>query len=325
MPSLKTLKTRISSVKNTKKVTKTMQLISAIKFQKSYQQLEFLNNYRERLVTLNNELTLDLAISLDAEQYEMFDSAVSLEDNAEQVADKKIESNIKSEFQAKSKKVFVIVSTDRGLAGEFLTSLKRWVLSNRETLKENQTLLVGKKITSLVNQIQSELLNRYSIPTNLAAEEFVELLSQELGLYAQSKTEIVLVSTKFKSGRIFIQEEILDFSPVKEENEEDLMTYKLEPDYKEVAWTIKNQLLRVQLLAALQNSHVAEQFSRMVYMQTATDSASEIISDLQLSYNKSRQSAITQEISEIVGGMSVESIAQKINNLNQNISINLAI
>lgn len=290
-----------------------MQLISAIKFQKSYHQLEFLNQYKEKLLNLNNEIVLDLAPSINADKISEFNTASDL-----------IEDSLEESVQSKPK-VFVIISTDRGLAGEFLTSLKRWVINNKEALKNNKTVLVGKKLNNLIKQIQSEILNRHSIRTNTAAEEFVELLTQELSLYSQLNSEIILVSTKFRSGKLSIEEESLDFSKAVEEDAKELMTFKLEPNYLEVSNTIKNQLLRVQLLTALQNSHVSEQFSRMVYMQTATDSAAEIISTLQLSYNKSRQAAITQEISEIVGGMSVESISQTINNLNKNISINLSI
>lgn len=277
------LKRRIGSVKNTRQITKAMELVSASKMRHAQEHAarsrEFRNMARQLLTRLS-ELT-------DVTQHPLYKQ-------------RKIKNRL-----------HILITSDRGLAGAFNSNLFRSFTA--ELLKDQQdgvkssVILVGKQGHRLVSRFQDvEIIEAYdNFPENPSANDIRPILTTILDGYRGKAFDAVDVTyTDYKSS--IVQEVKVDrvlpavFKPVKVEDDTENAVF--EPNPQTVLNGVTERLVEVQLNQAFSESQASEQSMRMMAMKNATDNASELIEDLTLAFNTARQAAITQELAEITGG-----------------------
>jgi F-type H+-transporting ATPase subunit gamma len=310
MANLKSIRDRISSVKNTQKITEAMRLVAAAKVRRAQEQVIATRPFADRLVQVLYGLQNRLG----------FENA-----------------NLPLLRQREAKCVGLLVITgDRGLCGAYNTNVIRRAENRAKELKaegkEYKFVLVGRKAIQYFQRREQPIDATYTgleqVPTSAEASKIAdELLSLFL---SESVDKIELVYTKFVSlisSRPVIQtllpltiqgleatdDEIFNLTTRGGEFEvtrEKVTTQTkalpqdmlFEQDPLQILDALLPLYLNNQLLRALQESAASELAARMTAMNNASDNAKELIGSLTLSYNKARQAAITQEILEVVGG-----------------------
>lgn len=277
--SKQALRSRIKSVNSTRKITKAMEMIANAKLFKQRNRMEANRLYAQRLQDVVDEI---VANNLDVES-----TLIQKKDSPH--------------------KMSIVFCSDLGLCGGYNQNILK--LARQEINKSDPTIVVG---TSLYNLMQEEgftLVQEGPISsdhlTYLELKEYVEVGIHE---YLENKVGTVqLLYTKFVNTMTFRAsvETLLpcDISHVQKKDPDQMHVDTLfEPDAK----TILNKLIPMMIqdvaYSDWMESTTSEQGSRRVAMKTATDNADELSEELLLEYNKARQAAITQEITEIVGG-----------------------
>jgi F-type H+-transporting ATPase subunit gamma len=310
MANLKLIRDRISSVKNTKKITEAMRLVAAAKVRRAQEQVIATRPFADRLAQVLYGLQARLKFE---------------------------EANLPLLRKRELKKVcLLVVSGDRGLCGAYNSNVIRRAEQRAMELKAEgiaySFVLIGRKSTQYFQRreqpIEATYIGLEQIPT---AEEASKVADELLSLFlAESVDRVELVYTKFVSlisSRPVIQT-LLPLDPQGLEVGDDEMfrlttrggsftverektaapTQALpqdmlfEQDPVQILDALLPLYLNNQLLRALQESAASELAARMTAMNNASDNASDLISGLTRTYNKARQAAITQEILEVVGG-----------------------
>lgn len=271
------IKRRIKSVTNTKKITKAMGLVATSKLRKSRQMLKVNAQYYRDLNDIANEIIY------------------SVDD---------INNNIFVKNNNNSKKLFILLSSDTGLCGGFNANAANYIEEKYENIKSNiATIIVGQKGIQYARKYKFETLSEYvamsEIPTMKEAGTIVNRIMKEFkdGNFG----EIILVYTHFKSPVVqeTVEEKLLPLSNGKDGKAK---SYTIEPDGEEVLDTLVRSYLKSKIIHGMYHSRTSEQSARMQAMDGASKNADDILSALNTKYNRIRQSLITQEISEIVGG-----------------------
>jgi F-type H+-transporting ATPase subunit gamma len=310
MANLKLIRDRISSVKNTKKITEAMRLVAAAKVRRAQEQVIATRPFADRLAQVLYGLQARLKFE---------------------------EANLPLLRKRTVKKVgLLVVSGDRGLCGAYNSNVIRRAEQRAKELKaegvEYSFVLIGRKSTQYFQRreqpIDATYIGLEQIPT---AEEASKVADELLSLFlSESVDRVELIYTKFVSlisSRPVVQT-LLPFDPQGLEAGDDEMfrlttrggdftverekvkapTESLpqdmifEQDPVQILDALLPLYLNNQLLRALQESAASELAARMTAMNNASDNASDLISNLTRTYNKARQAAITQEILEVVGG-----------------------
>ena len=280
--NMKEIKERIGSVKNTNQITRAMNIISSTKFKK-YQEL-----------TLNSR---EYAHTIDV----AFDNLVgSMKNNRHIIFDGK----------KKVKRVGVIIMTsDRGLCGAFNTStLRKFEEMQKQFHKENKevsVIAIGRKAKDYCKNkgilVDAEL---HQLIPEIMFEKGREISEKIVDLYMENHyDEVYLLYSRFISA-IKYNLEVEKILPIKLKREY-LSTnreYIFEPSESEVLRRFTPKALNIKLYQALLENTASEHSARMSAMQQASDNAQEMINKLTLKYNRERQAAITQELTESVGG-----------------------
>lgn len=284
MANTTALKRRIGSVKNTRQITKAMELVAASKMRRAQDQATSSRPYRE---TAHDILT-QLSDVSDVRRHPLF---------------------VKRKI---NNRLVIIITSDTGLAGAYDANvLKRMTAILREDQQskiKDKVIAIGKKGSQFVSRLEGvDLLAAYPIftgqPTGADLRPIVE---QVFEMYAAEEIDAVsIVYTQFFSS---IRQEVtvLDLLPAQAPDSErklsPLEVAIFEPSPESVVESVVARLLEVQLWQAVLESLASEHSMRMMAMKSASDNASDIIDDLTLEFNTARQAAITQEIAEIVGG-----------------------
>ncbi len=305
MAKMREIKLRIDSVKKTKQITKAMKLISVSKMKKARKQYEdtlpFYNRVKEIMAEiLNNEDNIDNIF---------FEKKKKNNKKVDNKRDGK-KSNKKKDKKLNKKKAYFVLSGDKGLAGGYNNNIAREV---QNCVEEGDRLYVAgyfgrnyfiKKGFNVDIQFDYPVQN----PTLLRAGDIAELF---LTMFKRREIdELYVVYTKMVSGMIFeaktmkllpfdLDELIKDIGGLKTEKSE----LKYEPSVNEVFRVLLEKYVKGILYGLMIEAFVSEQTSRMTAMDSATRNADKMIKDLNLYYNRARQAAITQEITEIVGGV----------------------
>lgn len=272
------LKRRMKSVENTKKITKAMGLVATSKLRKARTQLKSNNAYYESTKSI-----FDLLIG-------------SIEDIGNNVYIKGNDSN---------KKLYILISSDTGLCGGFNSSLVNYLYDNYKDEQENiSTIVVGKRGISYVKKYQFDTLAEYvdigDTPTTRESSMIVNKIIKEFtdGNFG----EVRVIYTKFVS-QVFqeiVEEKLL---PLTIDNSiQDNVKYNFENCDDSALDTAIKSYLKSNIIHAIFSSQTSEQSARMQAMDGASKNADDILDNLKIRYNRIRQSIITQEISEIVGG-----------------------
>lgn len=278
------LKRRISSVKNTRQITKAMELVAASKMRRAQQQALASRPYR---VTAHDILTRLSDVS-DVNNHPLF-------------VRRKVDSRL-----------IIIITSDTGLAGAYDANVLKQmtgVLKNDNPKKiKDHVIAIGKKGSQFVSRLEGvELIAAYPIFTGQPkGSETRPIVEKIFELYASAEVDTVtVIYTQFLSS---IKQEVtaLELLPARPEESEhklsELEVAIFEPSIESVVESVVARLLEVQVWQAVLESLASEHSMRMIAMKNASDNANDIIDDLTLEYNSARQGAITQEIAEIVGG-----------------------
>ncbi len=289
MANLKEVKNRIASVVSTQQITKAMKMVAAAKLRKSQDRITQMRPY---------------ALKLDAILRNLSEAQTSGDGD-----------NWYSQVREEKRILIIAVSSDRGLCGSFNSSIfkgvSRLVLEKYEQQykKGNVVILpIGRKAAEYFGKRKFEVLGGYvGLFGNLTFENVstvAETIMKEYRAGSFDKVELVYNEFKNVATQVLRTEQLLPVSLPVDTNKakSNPIDYIYQPDQKEIIAEMIPNSLKVQLFKALLDSNAAENGARMTAMDKATDNAGELLKELRLSYNRSRQAAITKEILEIVGG-----------------------
>lgn len=274
------IKRRIKSVNNTKKITKAVSLVATSKLRRAKQNLDINNNYYNHLKKIMSRV----------------------------LKDREREENIYINGNGSNKKIYIALTSDSGLCGGFNVGVVQKTVESILKDKDNSSLIVvGEKGRTHFKKIGYEALAEYvEIPDTPTTKEAKIIIDKAFNLYKNKEIgEINVVYTEFISSvkQEVVIRKILPFEGTLPDDEENYDTYiEYEPEDYKFLNNISSIFLMQTMLNIMLNSKVSEQSSRMTAMDGATKNADDILEKLNLKYNRIRQSAITQEISEIVGG-----------------------
>jgi len=285
MASLKEIKSRIQSVKSTQKITSAMKMVSAAKLRKAQNRIENFYPYQQKLTHILNNF-----LSAETENSSIY------ADNRE------------------VKRVAILVfSSNSSLCGGFNSNVTKKltaVLENYNQLGKENILIypIGKKISKAVHKMGFPIQNNYddmadkpSYPATLAlADDVLDLFRDQ----QVDKVELIYHHFVSKSSQSLVNETLLpitlDLTNEKQAGMQ--LNYIVEPDRENMMSELIPKVLRLKVYTALIDSNASEHAARTIAMQTATDNADDLLQELNLQYNKSRQQAITNELLDIIGG-----------------------
>ena len=284
MANLKEVKTRISSVISTQQITKAMKMVAAAKLRKSQDKIMQMRPYAQKL----GEVLENVSNGLESGQN------VFASDRDEKV-------------------LLVAITSDRGLCGPFNANVFKTAVELINTKYEAQyragdlqVLTIGRKSTEYFKKRKynviddfTDIFSHLSFDKARAAAEFVMK-----GYREEKFDKVELVYNEFKN----IATQILkteQFLPLQLANQEETNLHNdfiYQPNQQVLVEELIPKSLKVQFYKAILESNASEHGARMTAMDKATENADEILKDLKLTYNQTRQAAITKEILEIVGG-----------------------
>jgi F-type H+-transporting ATPase subunit gamma len=279
----KEIRTQISSIKSTQKITSAMEMVAASKMRKAQERMELGKPYAVRIRNVVGHIA-----NANPEYHHTY------------LQDREV------------KRVgFVVVSSDRGLCGGLNTNtFKAAVREMKEFADQGIEIdlcLIGAKALGFFNSyggnIEAAVRDIGEKPT---VEKLIGTVKTMLDAYESGKIDrLYLVANEFVNTMTqnpFVSQIL----PLKADDDESSRSYSwdylYEPDAKEILDSLLVRYIESQVYQAVVENIACEQSARMLAMKSATDNAGDIIDDLQLIYNKARQSAITQELSEIVSG-----------------------
>ncbi len=286
MGNLKEIRTRITSVKSTRQITNAMKMVSAAKLKKAQDAVINLRPYAGKL----HQILFHINQSIDYE-----------------------EENIYSRIEIPEKILIVAVTSNKGLCGAFNANVTKQVLSiiNEDYVGENKegnlsVFSIGKKGTEFFKTKGLKLLGfDNDLLDNLKFENAVPLIEDIMQKYVKKEFDkVILVYNKFKNAvvQVLTTDQYLPIELPQLEDEIVNFDYIFEPTKQYIIQELIPKSLKIQFYEAILESLAAEHGARMTAMHKATDNATSLLRELQLTYNKARQAAITNEISEIVGG-----------------------
>ena len=284
MASLKEVKTRISSVNSTRKITSAMKMVASSKLHHAQQAIEQMRPYEEKLSGI------------------MSTFVASLEDNI---------SSPYAEVRELQRVAVVVFSSNSSLCGGFngntLKKLKHSLDSYKEQGVEIAKIYpIGKKISEAVRKLgynpACELATLLDHPNY---SQTAELAAQIMDEFTQGDFDkVILIYHHFKSAgtQILTEEQFLPIQFPENAVGNQNNNFLVEPSPLNLIEKLIPKSLHLKLYSALLDSLASEHASRVIAMQVATDNADELLRDLTLQYNKTRQQAITAELLDIVGG-----------------------
>ena len=285
MPSLKDLKNRIGSVKSTQKITSAMKMVAAAKLRKAQEQALASRPYTSLMDSVVSKI-----------------SSKAIGSSIDLLSGKEIKTHL-----------LVVFSADRGLCGGFNGSITRTVRAEIKKLKDDginvKLLMVGKKSADALNREFGDLFVE-KIDGNSAKPNYTDaevLAKKIIDLFENNKFGVCrVIFNKFVSA---ITQEVTFKSliPVEVKNDEidkndSSSIYEFEPSEEEILNDLLPRNLATQLYSSQIESTASELAARMTAMDNATRNAGEMIDNLTLQYNRTRQAVITKELIEIISG-----------------------
>lgn len=283
MPSLKDIKKRIGSVKNTRQITKAMKMVSAAKLRRAQEAVVAARPYAAKM----QEVLSSLALREDAEAHPLLQE------------------------RGKGRALIVLLTADRGLCGGFNGNIskasERFIRANEAGYQGYDLLIIGRKGRDyLKTRAGIQIAKVYENLTGSISYSTAALLGQEVvASYEEGKYDAVyLVFNAFRSAisQDITFNKLLPIVPKVVPEGTHIAEYLYEPSRGEVLDQILSKHIEVQIFRALLESVASEHGARMSAMDSASKNASEMIGKLTLKYNRARQAAITKELMEIISG-----------------------
>ncbi len=283
MASTRQLKGRIRSVKNTKQITKAMQMVAASKMRRAQESTKSSSPYTHTA----NEILASLANQGVTSEHPLF-----------QVREVK-------------KRLLIVVTSDKGLAGAYNSNvLKMFVRELKADDKagiETTTVAVGRKIAQFASRLKDTAVGGIyeNLPDQPTGSELASIIDSAVDVFELGEVDAVdMIYTEFVSSmtQVPVVKRLLPAGHTEAEISDNVLEAKYEPSAAAVLEGIVRRLVEAQLYQALLDARASEHSMRMLAMKNATDNASDLAEDLTLAMNKARQAAITQELAEISGG-----------------------
>ena len=279
----KEIRTKIASVKNTQKITKAMEMVAASKMRKAQERMRAARPYADKIRNVIEHL-----------------GAANPEYKHPYLVDREEVRRIG----------LVIISTDRGLCGGLNSNLYRDVLGKMKQWDDAgigvDLSIIGNKAVGYFRRLGANIVAQTThIGDSPGLDTLIGAIKVMLDAYLdQEIDELYIVSNQFINS-MTQRPRVEQLIPIRHLGDDDLThywDYIYEPDAKEVLDQLLLRYVESLIYQAVVENIACEQAARMVAMKSASDNAGTLIDELQLIYNKARQAAITQEISEIVGG-----------------------
>ena len=273
------IKRRLKSVQSTMKITKAMGLVATSKLRKSRKELPDINGYAEIAMQNLKSVAGIVDENLDIPYFSKNDS---------------------------EKILYIIITSDSGLCGGYNNNVVSYFNSLVEDKNNVEIINVGSRGSSYLSRLSYSTIAEYvDIPDVPTIKEVKTVYEKALNLFITGEvSEVRVVYTEFESPIKQVPKyEVL--LPVEKEGEQDIL-FDVEPNIEEVITNLLDIYLKGKLRKIMLSAKCSEQSARMSAMDTAAGNAKDIIDNLNLKYNRIRQAAITQEISEIVGGANAQ-------------------
>ena len=279
--SMRDIKDKINSTQNTSQITKAMQMVSAAKLTKSEAKTKNYHHYMETL----EDMVRNISSSSSMSHHPFFKS--------------------KSEANCTG---YLVITSDRGLAGGYNSNVLKLLQQQIDSKPSDQSKLymIGSKGFDYAKRSNLVVENEFVfVPDDIVYQDIKPVVDKVIGDYmAGIISEVIVVYNHYvsKIAQEPMTKQILPLESKKAEKSK--AQYSFEPKEEDVINAILPKYLEGTIYGVAITAKLSEHASRMNAMQNATDNAVEIIKNLQLVYNRARQAAITQEITEIVGGAS---------------------
>jgi F-type H+-transporting ATPase subunit gamma len=290
MAGMKEIRGKIKSVQNTRKITKAMEMVAASKMRRAQERMRAARPYADKV--------RDIAAHMSRANPEYRHPFMVSNEGAKSAG-------------------IILVTTDKGLCGGMNTNVLRASMQKFKELegqgKTIEATAIGTKGLGFLNRLRAKVVsNVVHLGDTPHLEKLIGAVKVQLDLYSEGKISAVyLAYTRFVNTmkQEPVIEQLLPLSAEQFERTEDDGTtpstqwdYIYEPDAQAVVDELLVRYVEALVYQAVAENMASEQSARMVAMKAASDNAKTVINELQLVYNKSRQAAITKELSEIVGG-----------------------
>lgn len=284
MASGKEIRTQITSIKSTQKITSAMEMVAASKMRKAQDRMQLGKPYSERIRSVVGH------IANAAPEYKHI---FMLEREVKRVG-------------------YILVSSDRGLCGGLNTNLFKAGMTSMKTWADQEVeidlCLIGAKASAFFNSYGGNVVASVrDLGEEPSVADLIGSVKVMLDAYAEGKIDkLYLVGNEFVNT-MTQSPYVNQLLPLEADDNEKLKhtwDYLYEPEARDLLEGLLTRYIESQVYQAVIENGSCEQSARMLAMKAATDNAGDMIDDLQLVYNKARQAAITQELSEIVSGAS---------------------
>jgi F-type H+-transporting ATPase subunit gamma len=283
MAGSKEIRTKIKSVQNTRKITKAMEMVAASKMRKAQERMRAVRPYSEKI--------RNVAAHISHANPEYRHPFLIERDTVKKVG-------------------IIIITTDKGLCGGLNTNIQRMALNK---IKEWETegekfevCCIGNKGLGFMQRLGMDVVSQITqMGDKPQMDRLIGAVKVMLDGYTEDRFDrLMIFYTKFINTmkQEPVLEQLLPLSGERLGAPEGSWDYLYEPDAKLVLDQVLTRYIEVIILQALSENMASEQSARMVAMKSASDNAANVIDELTLIYNKTRQAAITKELSEIVGG-----------------------
>ena len=283
MASGQEITTKIRSIETTRKVTSALEMVSASKIRKSQDLMTATRPYANMIRRVMGHLS-------------------------------KANPEYRHPFTVRREQVkkvgYIIISTDRGLCGGLNTNLFKLVLNDISEWQGKDVdvslVTLGKKASAFFRNVKVEIAAHASdLGEKPQIEDLIGSIKVMLDAYREEKVDLVyVVYNNFVNtmSQKPVLEQLLPLPETEDEEVRDIWDYIYEPDAETLLDTVLVRYIEADVYHAVLENLASEHAARMIAMKNATDNAGDLIDELTLVFNKARQAAITQEISEIVGG-----------------------
>jgi F-type H+-transporting ATPase subunit gamma len=285
MAGSKEIRTKIKSVQNTRKITKAMEMVAASKMRKAQERMRAARPYADRI--------RNIAAHLSQANPEYKHPFLTKRDSLKAVG-------------------VVVVTTDKGLCGGLNTNVLRSVTNKYREWQDAKVTInataIGNKGFGFLNRIGAKVVSHVTqLGDTPHLERLIGAVKVQLDAFANGEVDAVFLAyTRFVNTmkQETIVEQLLPLTPEKlgTPSRDFAWDYIYEPDAQVVLDELMTRYIESLIYQAVAENMASEHSARMVAMKSASDNAKEVIADLQLTYNKARQAAITKELSEIVSG-----------------------
>lgn len=282
MSSAREIRTKISSVKNTQKITKAMQMVAASKMRKAQDQMQASRPYAQKLMQVIHHLS-----GAHPEYRHIF-------------FDKREEKRVG----------YIVISTNRGLCGGLNTNVFKATLHELQNCEESgiepELCLIGAKAESFFGRFPLNVVAKTAFAEDdIGVQSIIGAVKVMIDAFTEKRIDALyvcfneFVNTMSQKATV---EKMLPIAPMDESVGKHHWDYLYEPDARDLLSRFLTRYIETVVYQSCVENFACEQAARMVSMKSATENAGKLIDDLQLVYNKARQATITNEIAEIVNG-----------------------